>query len=110
MGMERPVDQCRQKNEGAYEIDDFHGRSPLKASPSLKTAGRAFGSEELPLWRGILFRRRFAMPKHQEGHGVVLDDKGQEQPADKERAQTASTTENKTEKGKMPPQKVRKDE
>jgi hypothetical protein len=50
------------------------------------------------------------MPKDKEGHGVVLDDKGQEQPADKERAQTASKTENKTEKGKMPPQKVRKDE
>jgi hypothetical protein len=46
------------------------------------------------------------MPKDKEGHGVVLDDKGQEQPADKERAQTA----HKTEKGKMPPQKVRKDE
>jgi hypothetical protein len=46
------------------------------------------------------------MPKDKEGHGVILNNKGQEQPADKERAQTAS----KTEKGKMPPQKVREDE
>ena len=29
------------------------------------------------------------MPTNKEGHGVVLDEKGQEQPADKERAQTA---------------------
>jgi hypothetical protein len=107
MGMERPVDQCREKNEGAYEINYFHGQSPFKgisftqkrrvqhSVPGNPCAGGTFSLE-----------RRFAMPRDKEGHGVVLDDKGQEQPADKERAQTAS----KTEKGKMPPQKVRKDE
>jgi hypothetical protein len=46
------------------------------------------------------------MPKDKEGHSVVLNDERQEQPADKERAQTA----HRTEKGKMPQQKVRKDE
>ena len=40
------------------------------------------------------------MPKNKEGHGIVLDDKGQEQPKDKDRAQTAA----KTEPGHMPPQ------
>jgi hypothetical protein len=30
------------------------------------------------------------MPKDKEGHGIVLDDKGQEQPADKKRAETAN--------------------
>lgn len=28
------------------------------------------------------------MPKDKEGHGIVLDDKGQEQPKDKDRAWT----------------------
>jgi hypothetical protein len=41
-----------------------------------------------------------AMPKNKEGHGIVLDKQGQEQPADKDRAQTA----NKAEPGHMPPQ------
>jgi len=40
------------------------------------------------------------MPKDKKGHGVVLDEKGQEQPADKDRAQTAQ----KTEPGRMPSQ------
>jgi hypothetical protein len=114
MGMERPVDQCREKNEGAYEINYFHGQSPFKgisftqkrpvehSVPGNPCDGGTFSLE------GGTFslERRFAMPKDKEGHGVVLDDKGQEQPADKERAQNAS----KTEKGNMPPQKVRKDE
>jgi hypothetical protein len=33
------------------------------------------------------------MPKDKKGHGIVLDDKGQEQPMDKDRAQTAHKTE-----------------
>ena len=37
-------------------------------------------------------------------HGIVLDEKAQEQPADKDRAQTAT----KTEPGHMPPQLVKK--
>lgn len=41
-----------------------------------------------------------AMPKDKKGHGIVLDERGQEQPADKERAQTAD----KTQPGHMPPQ------
>jgi hypothetical protein len=40
------------------------------------------------------------MPKDKPDHGIVLDDKGQEQPTDKDRAQTAQ----KTEPGHMPPQ------
>jgi hypothetical protein len=51
-------------------------------------------------------KKEIAMPRDKEGHGVVLDDKGQEQPADKNRAQTA----NKTEPGHMPPQKPTKDD
>ena len=31
------------------------------------------------------------MSRNKEGHGVVTDDKGQEQPVDKDRAQTALT-------------------
>jgi hypothetical protein len=46
------------------------------------------------------------MPEDKKGHGIVLDDKGQEQPADKERAQTA----NKAEPGHMPPQPKKEDE
>jgi hypothetical protein len=38
--------------------------------------------------------------KHKQGHGIVLDDKGQEQPADKDRAQKAD----KTQPGHVPPQ------
>jgi hypothetical protein len=40
------------------------------------------------------------MPRDKEGHGIILDDKGQEQPTDKDRAQTAQ----KTEPGHMPSQ------
>ena len=32
------------------------------------------------------------MSRNTEGHGVVTDDKGQEQPNDKDRAQTAQQT------------------
>lgn len=46
------------------------------------------------------------MPKGDKQQGIVLDDRNQEQPADKERAQTA----HKTRPGHMPPQKVKKDE
>jgi hypothetical protein len=46
------------------------------------------------------------MPKDKKGHGIVLDEKGQEQPADKERAQTA----NKAKPGYMPPQPNKDDE
>ena len=38
-----------------------------------------------------------------KGHGIVLDEKGQEQPKDKERARTA----NKTEPGHMPHQPLK---
>jgi hypothetical protein len=46
------------------------------------------------------------MPKDKQGHGIVLDEKGQEQPADKDRAQTI----NKTQPGHMPPQAENEDE
>jgi hypothetical protein len=46
------------------------------------------------------------MQKNKTGHGIVLDDQGQEQPADKDRARTA----NKTEPSHMPPQPVKEDE
>jgi len=46
------------------------------------------------------------MPKDKTGHGIVLDDKGQEQPADKDRAQKAT----KAEPGHMPPQPDKKDD
>jgi hypothetical protein len=46
------------------------------------------------------------MPRNKEGHGVILDDKGQEQPKDKDRAQTAT----KTEPGHMPKQPGKKDD
>ncbi len=45
------------------------------------------------------------MPKDKKGHGIVLDDKGQEQPADKDRAQAAQ----KTEPGHMPSQPEKQD-
>lgn len=41
-----------------------------------------------------------------KGHGIVLDEKGQEQPKDKERARTA----NQTKPGHMPQQPVKKDD
>jgi hypothetical protein len=40
------------------------------------------------------------------GHGIVLDEKGQEQPKDKERAQTA----NRTGPGHMPQQPIKEDD
>ncbi len=46
------------------------------------------------------------MSKNKEGHEVVLDDKGQEQPKDKDRAQTAT----RTKPGHMPMQPVKKDD
>ena len=42
----------------------------------------------------------------EKGHGIVLDEKGQEQPKDKERARTA----NQTKPGHMPQQPVKKDD
>jgi hypothetical protein len=41
-----------------------------------------------------------------KGRGIALDEKGQEQPKDKQRAQTA----NKTEPGHMPHQPVKQDD
>jgi hypothetical protein len=43
------------------------------------------------------------MPKNKEGHGIVLDEKGQEQPTDKDRAQQ------KPGQGHMPPQPTKED-
>jgi len=43
--------------------------------------------------------------RDEKNQGIVRDQKGQEQPADKDRAQTAT----KTEPGHMPEQKVIKD-
>jgi hypothetical protein len=45
-----------------------------------------------------VFSRRFrakeeAMPKDEKRQGIVLDEKAQEQPADKDRAQKATETE-----------------
>jgi hypothetical protein len=42
----------------------------------------------------------------EKGHGIVLDEKGQEQPKDKERARTS----NQTKPGHMPQQPVKKDD
>ena len=42
----------------------------------------------------------------EKGHGIVLDEKGQKQPKDKERARKA----NKTEPGRLPQQPVEKDD
>jgi hypothetical protein len=42
----------------------------------------------------------------QKSHGIVLDEKGQEQPSDKERAQTA----NKTRPDRVPQQPAGKDD
>ena len=46
------------------------------------------------------------MSRNKEGHGVVTDDKGQEQPSDKDRAQNPR----KTERGHMPKQPSEDDE
>jgi hypothetical protein len=45
------------------------------------------------------------MSKDKSGQGIVLDEKSQEQPKDKERAQTA----HKTDPGHMPQQPVEKE-
>ena len=45
------------------------------------------------------------MAKHSD-HGIVLGDKSQEQPKDKERAQTVT----KTKPGHMPPQPITKED
>jgi hypothetical protein len=50
-------------------------------------------------------KEKFAMAKHSD-HGIVLDDKSQEQPKDKERAQTVT----KTKPGHMPPQPITKED
>jgi hypothetical protein len=65
--------------------------------------GSRFQEPFVPL--RIILEREIDMSRNQEGHGIVTDDKGQEQPADKDRAQTS----NNTERGKMPPQKVKQD-
>ncbi len=46
------------------------------------------------------------MPKDKSSQGIVLDEKGQEQPTDKKRAQTAP----KSEPGHMPQQPAKKDD
>jgi hypothetical protein len=46
------------------------------------------------------------MQKDKRSQGIVLDEKSQEQPADKERAQKAS----KTKPGHMPDQRAQKDD
>ena len=48
---------------------------------------------------------RSPMAKHSD-HGIVLDEKSQEQPKDKERAQTVT----KTKPGHMPPQPITKED
>jgi hypothetical protein len=46
------------------------------------------------------------MQKDKSSQGIVLDEKSQEQPADKERAQKTS----KTKPGHMPEQRIEKDD
>jgi hypothetical protein len=46
------------------------------------------------------------MPKDKSSQGIVLDEKSQEQPKDKERARTA----HKSEPGHMPQQPVKQDD
>lgn len=46
------------------------------------------------------------MPQDQKHQGIVRDEKGQEQPIDKDRAQTAT----KTEPGHMPSQQKARDD
>ncbi|WP_213741059.1 hypothetical protein [Bradyrhizobium sp. dw_411] len=43
------------------------------------------------------------MPKNEKRQGIVLDEKAQEQPADKERAQTATKTSNAKEDDELQP-------
>jgi hypothetical protein len=50
-------------------------------------------------------QRPHTMAKHSD-HGIVLDEKSQEQPKDKERAQTVT----KTKPGHMPPQPITKED
>jgi hypothetical protein len=52
---------------------------------------------------GVLLQRVAVMAQDQ---GIDVDQKGEQQPKDKGRAQSAGTTEN----GKMPPQKVEEDD
>jgi hypothetical protein len=103
---DRPLSEERRRLE-----DRIRGtRAPIFAAAILRKAD----SDDL----GVILSLASLVADHGAEHedrkvALAIDPvtknawiKGQEQPADKERAQTAS----KTEKGKMPPQKVRKDE
>jgi hypothetical protein len=54
----------------------------------------------------VVADRSHAMQKDKSSQGIVLDEKSQEQPRDKERAQTA----HKTQSGHMPRQPVKQDD
>jgi hypothetical protein len=91
------LDQRREKDERSDEVDNFHGCPPFSLNPPRKM--RSDRS-----WRSL---KRYpakerAMPKNKGGHGIVVDEKGQEQPKDKNRAQQKP--------GHMPPQLTKQEE
>jgi hypothetical protein len=97
MPMHRAVDQRREKDERSDEVDNFHGHPPFPVKLATK-CGSDRTSRSL---KRYLVKER-AMPKNKEGHGIVLDEKGQEQPKDKDRAQQKP--------GHMPPQSTKKED
>jgi hypothetical protein len=72
--------------------------------------GKPGKNPRVPIEPGSVFcvvpDRRYAMPKDKSSQGIVLDEKSQEQPKDKDRAQTA----HKSEPGHMPQQPLKKDD
>jgi hypothetical protein len=97
MPMHRGVNQRRKKDERSDEVDNFHGCSPLSLNSARKTGFRS----NLALTEALSAKKR-AMPKNKEGHGIVLDEEGQERPKDKDRAQQKP--------GHMPPQPTKKED
>jgi len=86
--------------------DSSNNREPsTRPSFGQKTRRAKIGSYlQRRFVRGVTLRRSTEMKK--KGQGIVLDDKGQEQPADRERARTAS----KIEPDHMPQQPVKQDD
>ncbi|MCK1395002.1 hypothetical protein [Bradyrhizobium sp. 1] len=87
--VQRPVDQGGEKQKRSDEKDDFHDVIPFRM------CGKHSGPSSVPI--GSSCQEANMRDKSQ---GITLDEKAQEQPKDKERAQTA----HKTEPGHMPPQ------
>jgi hypothetical protein len=108
MNSERPnplsvalVDLLRRRQVSGLRSEIFVGHVGYNPSHDLLEQDPVFGV--IPATEEVTMKDKSSQ---KSGQGIVLDEKAQEQPKDKERAQTV----HKSEPGRMPQQPIKKDD